>query len=148
VLSAANQSALDASLTDSIELYHLAGAYDKVVETVNRALGHSLSMSTSSATSGEKISSSLGLGTGGAFGGLGDDLYGLAGRVWGMYEKDFGKRNGVSRGGWETLGMLLRLKKALSEYAAQRPDLALEVGLGSMKMRGSLTIESVWLIIS
>jgi nuclear pore complex protein Nup93 len=118
VLSAASQSAIDSSLTDSLELYHLAGAHDKVIETVNRALGHSLSSNTQMS---EKISSTLGVGS--AFGGLGEDLYALGEKVWGLYE-GVGR---VERGGWETLGVLLRLKKGLREFDNGRPDLALEV---------------------
>ncbi|EIW72690.1 hypothetical protein TREMEDRAFT_70789 [Tremella mesenterica DSM 1558] len=119
VLSAADQSALDASLADSIELYHLAGAYDKVVETVNRALGHSLGQ----ASQPVKAGSELGLTS--AFGGA-QDLYSLAQKVWQVYEKDFGKRTRVSKAHWETLSVLLRLKLGLAQFAADRPDLALE----------------------
>lgn len=122
VLAAADQSAIDASLTDSIELYHLAGAYDKVVETVNRALGHSLSQ-----TAPQPIySDAESLGLSGAFGGA-SDLYGLAQRVHLVYEKDFGKRTRVSKVAWETLGTLLLLKLALSQFTQDRPDHALEV---------------------
>ena len=122
VLSAADQSALDASLTDSIELYHLAGAYDKVVESVNRALGSSLSLPMNP---GPSITPGLGLS--GAFGGV-SDLYGLAQRVRQVYENDLARRNTVPKGAWETLGVLVQLKLALSQFAAERADLALEVG--------------------
>ena len=122
VLSAADQSAVDASLTDSIELYHLAGAYDKVVESVNRALGHSLGQTAAQPLSSEAKS----LGLSGAFGGA-QDLFGLAQRVYAVYEKDFAKRTKVQKGAWETLGILLQLKQALSQFSADRPDLALEV---------------------
>jgi hypothetical protein len=135
VLSAAEQSASDSSLIDSIELYHLAGSYDKVVESVNRALGGSLaSAGTSGSAAGGSGSASERLktsgaevGLSGAFGGA-EDLYGLAQRVYSVYERDMGKRSKVSKGGWETLGTLLRLKQGMAEFAADRPDLALEVG--------------------
>ena len=120
VLSAADQTALDASLIDSIELYHLAGAYDKVVETVNRALGASLSLPSSGG------GSKLGLGMSGAFGGV-QDLPDLAQRVYHVYENDFAKRSKVQRGAFETLGVLLQLKLGLSQFGEDRPDLALEV---------------------
>jgi len=122
VLAAADQSTIDSSLTDSIELYHLAGAIDKVVESVNRALGHSLSQ-----TAPQPLNSDAqNLGLSGAFGGV-SDLYGLAQRVHAVYEKDVGKRTRVSKIAWETLGTLLLLKLALSQFAHDRPDLALEV---------------------
>ncbi|ORX34270.1 Nup93/Nic96-domain-containing protein [Kockovaella imperatae] len=120
VLSAADQSALDASLTDSIELYHLAGAYDKVVESINRALGSSLSLPMNP---GPSVAPGLGLS--GAFGGV-QDLYGLAQRVHQVYEHDLVKRNKVSKMAWDTLGVLIQLKAGLSQFAAERPDLALE----------------------
>lgn len=122
VLAAADQAAIDASLTDSIELYHLAGAYDKVIESVNHALGHSLAQTGPQPLKSDAES----LGLSGAFGGA-SDVYGLAQRVHSVYEKDFGKRTRVSKGAWETLGTLLQLKQALSQFAADRPDLALEV---------------------
>ncbi|GFZ43143.1 hypothetical protein JCM24511_00862 [Saitozyma sp. JCM 24511] len=135
VLSAAEQSASDSSLIDSIELYHLAGSYDKVVESVNRALGHSLASAGTGSRSGSGGGSGSGterlktsgaeVGLSGAFGGA-EDLYGLAQRVYSVYEKDMGKRSKVSKGGWETLGTLLRLKQGMAEFAADRPDLALE----------------------
>ncbi|WVQ85347.1 hypothetical protein IAT38_007512 [Cryptococcus sp. DSM 104549] len=121
VLAAADQSSLDASLTDSIELYHLAGAYDRVVETVNRALGHSLGQAAGAPLQSDAAS----IGLSGAFGGAAD-LYGLAQRVYVLYENDFAKRSRVSTLHWETLETLLRLKLALAEFAADRPDLALE----------------------
>ncbi|WVQ97122.1 hypothetical protein IAU59_004232 [Kwoniella sp. CBS 9459] len=121
VLSAAEQSSLDASLTDSIELYHLAGAYDQVVEAVNRSLGHSLGQSSSQPLSSDAQT----IGLSGAFGGV-NDVYGLAQRVHDVYEKDFAKRTRVSKIHWETLEVLLQLKLALSQFAADRPDLALE----------------------
>jgi nuclear pore complex protein Nup93 len=134
VLSAAEQSASDSSLIDSIELFHLAGSYDKVVESVNRALGHSLASAgsgaggTASSAGSERLKTSgAEVGLSGAFGGA-EDLYGLAQRVYSVYEKDMGKRSKVSKGGWETLGTLLRLKQGMAEFAADRPDLALEVG--------------------
>lgn len=140
VLSAAEQSASDSSLIDSIELYHLAGSYDKVVESVNRALGHSLASAGTGSRSGSGGGSGSGterlktsgaeVGLSGAFGGA-EDLYGLAQRVYSVYEKDMGKRSKVSKGGWETLGTLLRLKQGMAEFAADRPDLALEVSEGS-----------------
>lgn len=124
VLSAADQSALDASLIDSIELYHLAGSYDKVVETVNRALGQSLAGASSKNQALESEAQNLGLS--GAFGGV-SDLGSLASKVHAVYERDFARRTRVSKGNWETLGILLMLKKALAAFAADRPDLALEV---------------------
>jgi len=122
VLAAADHSAVDSSLTDSIELYHLAGAYGKVVESVNRALGQSLAQ-----TAPQPLKSDAEiLGLSGAFGGA-SDVYGLAQRVHSVYEKDFRKRTRVSKGTWETLGTLLQLKHALAQFAFDRPDLALEV---------------------
>lgn len=123
VLAAADQSSLDSSLTDSIELYHLAGSYDKVVETVNRALGHSLSQTAGTAP---LPSDAAQIGLTGAFGGA-PDLYSLAQKVHAVYERDFGKRTRVSSLHWETLETLLQLKLALAQFAADRPDLALEV---------------------
>ncbi|KJE04129.1 nuclear pore complex protein Nup93 [Cryptococcus gattii NT-10] len=122
VLAAADQSSLDSSLTDSIELYHLAGSYDKVVETVNRALGHSLSQ-TAGAAPLPSDAAQVGLTV--AFGGA-PDLYSLAQKVHAVYERDFGKRTRVSSLHWETLATLLQLKLALAQFAADRPDLALE----------------------
>ena len=126
VLSAAEQSALDASMVDSIELYHLAAAPDKVVETVNRALGSSLSLPTTN----QPFTNGPGIGISGAFGGA-QDLYGLAQRVFAVYEKDFTSRTRVSKNAWETLSTLLQLKLALSQFAADRPDQALEVSITS-----------------
>ncbi|ODN84353.1 hypothetical protein L202_00321 [Cryptococcus amylolentus CBS 6039] len=127
VLSAADQSSLDASLIDSIELYHLAAAYDKVVETVNRALGHSLSSSStySLIPGSDPTSAPSAVGLTGAFGGA-TDLYSLAQRVHAVYDRDYGKKSRVSSIHWETLETLLRLKLALAQFAADRPDLALE----------------------
>ncbi|WVO19809.1 uncharacterized protein IAS62_001099 [Cryptococcus decagattii] len=122
VLAAADQSSLDSSLTDSIELYHLAGSYDKVVETVNRALGHSLSQMAGAAP---LPSDAAQVGLNVAFGGA-PDLYSLAQKVHAVYERDFGKRTRVSSLHWETLETLLQLKLALAQFAADRPDLALE----------------------
>ena len=122
VVAAADQAAVDASLNDCIELYHLAGAYEKVIDSVNRALGHSLAQTGPQPLKSDAES----LGLSGAFGGA-SDVYGLAQRVHSVYEKDFAKRTRVSKGAWETLGTLLQLKKALSQFAADRPDLALEV---------------------
>ncbi|KIS01485.1 nuclear pore complex protein Nup93 [Cryptococcus deuterogattii 2001/935-1] len=122
VLAAADQSSLDSSLTDSIELYHLAGSYDKVVETVNRALGHSLSQTAGTAP---LPSDAAQVGLTVAFGGA-SDLYSLAQKVHAVYEGDFGKRTRVSTLHWETLETLLQLKLALAQFAADRPDLALE----------------------
>ncbi|CAD6583189.1 MAG: hypothetical protein TREMPRED_003480 [Tremellales sp. Tagirdzhanova-0007] len=121
VVAAADQAAVDASLNDCIELYHLAGAYEKVIDSVNRALGHSLAQTGPQPLKSDAES----LGLSGAFGGA-SDVYGLAQRVHSVYEKDFAKRTRVSKGAWETLGTLLQLKKALSQFAADRPDLALE----------------------
>ncbi|WVR05746.1 hypothetical protein IAU60_002771 [Kwoniella sp. DSM 27419] len=121
VLAAAEQSSLHASLTDSIELFHLAGAYDKVVETVNRSLGHSLAQASNTPLQSDAQS----IGLSGAFGGA-SDVYGLALKVHSVYEKDSAKRSRVSRIHWETLEVLLRLKTALGQFAADRPDLALE----------------------
>lgn len=121
VVSAAEQSSLDSNLVDSIELYHLAGAPDKVIETVNRALGSSLSLPNGA----PPVHQSNGLGISGAFGGAGD-LYSLAQRVHAVYERDFSTRNKVAKGSWETLGLLLKLKRALEQFANDRPDLALE----------------------
>ncbi|WRT63978.1 uncharacterized protein IL334_000905 [Kwoniella shivajii] len=132
VLSAAEQSSLDSSLTDSIELYHLAGAYDKVVETVNKSLGHSLgqshpsSSSTSTSTSTQQIQSNAqSIGLSGAFGGA-NDIFGLAQRVHDVYERDFAKRTRVSKLHWDTLEVLLKLKLGLRQFEEDRPDLALE----------------------
>jgi nuclear pore complex protein Nup93 len=123
VLAAADQSASDSSLVDSIELYHLAGAYEKVVESVNRVLGHSLA-----STSQEPLrSDASAVGLSGAFGGAAD-LFALAQRVHAVYEKDVVKRSKVAKGTWETLGTLLLLKRAMTEFASDRPDLALDVG--------------------
>ena len=119
ILSAADESALDAGLADSVELYHLAGAYDKVVETVNRALGHSLAQGT------QNVSFGRGLGLTGAFGGA-NDLYSLAQKVHQVYSADWTKRNGIAKTSWDTLGLLLQLKLALQHAAGDRPDLALQ----------------------
>lgn len=121
VLSAAEQSSLDASLLDSVELYHLAGAGDKVVETVNRALATSLSSGGGESVVGRQ---GQGLGLSSAFGGS-NDLYSLAQKVHAVYERDLAARARISRGAWETLGTLLLLRKAFGEWAAERPDLCL-----------------------
>jgi len=121
VLAAADQAAADSSLADSVELYHLAGAYDKVVESVNRALGHSLGQG--SAPLDPNAAPNVGLS--GAFGGA-TDLEGLATRVQNVYAHDFAKRSRIAQRGWDTLETLLKLKHAMSQYAGDRPDLALE----------------------
>jgi nuclear pore complex protein Nup93 len=123
ILSAADQSSLDASLVDSIELYHLAGAYDRVVDSVNRALGHSLAQPNASLSS---IGGGQSLGLSGAFGGA-EVVYELAQRVQAVYDRDVSRRNKVKRESWETLEMLLKLKKGMKEFMANRPDLALGV---------------------
>jgi nuclear pore complex protein Nup93 len=121
VLAAADQSSSDSSLLDSIELYHLAGASNKVIESVNRALGGSLSQSSSPLNSQAEA-----LGLSGAFGGA-SDLVSLAQRVMGVYEKDFGRRTKVEKKAWETLRTLLVLKTAMGQWSTGRADLALEV---------------------
>lgn len=128
VLSAADQSLADGALIDSIELYHLAGSYAKVVESVNRALGRSISQAGSQPLRSEaqKVGLSGAFGAGTADGGE-QDLYALARRVRDVYERDAAKREGVPQGAWETLGLLLQLKEAMAQFAADRPDLALEV---------------------
>jgi len=132
VLKAAEQANSDASLTDSIELYHLSGSYDKIIETINKALGHSLSSSSASTSKFTHPSTTAdgsaggNLGLNGAFGGV-DDLRGLALRVKDVYERDFGKRTKISKTNWEILEMLLALQKGMAEFASERPDLALEV---------------------
>lgn len=125
VLSAAEQSGVDASLVDSIELFHLAGATDKVVEAVTRALAHSLSQNPGGAGGGGLVTERR-LGLNGAFGGT-EDAYDLAQRVMRVYAHE-GRRN-VDGRAWEVLEVLSRLKKGLKEFEADRPDLALEVSL-------------------
>lgn len=119
VLAAADQAANDASLAESVELYHLAGAYDKVVEVVTRALGHSLSGSSPHFDRPAPVSLS------GAFGGA-TDLDQLASAVHDVYARDFAKRSRISQRNWDTLEVLLKLRSGLAQYAAKRPDLALE----------------------
>lgn len=127
ILSAAEQSNVDASLVDSVELYHLAGATEKVVDSVTRALALSLSQYSSSGSSSLGISSGQRLGLSGVFGGV-DGVYTLAQRVMGIYERDLGNKRGeVESGKWELLEVLMRLKKGMGEFEADRPDLALEV---------------------
>ncbi|KAL1407707.1 nuclear pore complex subunit [Vanrija albida] len=123
VLAAADQASADASLADSVELYHLAGAYDKVVEAVNRALGHSLGQASGAPFTAAQTPASVGLS--GAFGGA-TDLESLSSRVHDVYAHDFSKRSRISQRNWDTLEVLLKLKLALSQFAADRPDLALE----------------------
>ncbi|WWC66561.1 uncharacterized protein I206_100464 [Kwoniella pini CBS 10737] len=132
VLSAAEQSLLDSSLIDSIELYHLAGNYNKVIESVNKTLGQSLS--STSRNDGGNHSNSLefsqdnlqSVGLSGAFGGT-NDIYQLSQKVYNVYEKDFTKRTKVSKINWETLEILLKLKLGLKQFNEEnRPDLALE----------------------
>jgi nuclear pore complex protein Nup93 len=125
ILSAADQSSSDASLVDSIELYHLAGSYDRVVDSVNRALGHSLAQPNGALSS---ISGGQSLGLSGAFGGA-EDVYQLAQRVQQVYERDVARRNKVRRDAWETLEVLLKLKRGMREFMSDRPDIALEVSL-------------------
>nr|ODN86462.1 nuclear pore complex protein Nup93 [Cryptococcus depauperatus CBS 7841] len=121
VLAAAERSFVDASLADSIELFHLAGAYDKVIETVNRTLGHSLGQSSHPSLPTDAAQ----VGLSGAFGGA-HDLYELAQKVHAVYEKDWRKKNSVESKNWHTLETLLTLKLGMSQFAADRPDLALE----------------------
>lgn len=123
VLAAADQASADASLADSVELYHLAGAYDKVVETVNRALGHSLGQASGAPFTAAQTPASVGLS--GAFGGA-TDLESLASRVHAVYGQDLPKRSRIAKRNWDTLEVLLKLKLALSQFGADRPDLALE----------------------
>lgn len=122
VLAAADQAASDSSLADSVELYHLAGAYDKVVESVNRALGHNLGQGSAPIDANAPASA---VGLSGAFGGA-TDLQGLAIRVRDVYATDFAKRSRISQRNWDTLEVLLKLKLAMSQYVNDRPDLALE----------------------
>ncbi|BEJ15888.1 hypothetical protein CspHIS471_0504930 [Cutaneotrichosporon sp. HIS471] len=117
VLAAANQAAHDGSLTNSVELYHLAADYDKVVYAVNHALGHSLGQP------GAPIEAQAALS--GAFGGV-SDVEGLAARVHDVYANDFAKRSRISSRNWDTLEVLLKLKAGLGQFAAGRPDLALD----------------------
>ncbi|ORY20676.1 Nup93/Nic96-domain-containing protein [Naematelia encephala] len=120
VLSAADQSSLDSSLIDSIELYHLAGSYNKVVESANRALGQTLG------SDAQPLKSEAGaVGLSGAFGGA-NDVYSLAKRVHEVYERDLARRSKVSVEQWTTLEVLLQLKLALAQFAEGRPDLALD----------------------
>ncbi|KAL7423797.1 nuclear pore complex subunit [Cryptotrichosporon argae] len=133
VLTAAEGAAADPSLADAVELYHLAGAYDRVVETVNRALGHALaqpgSVSASASRSTAPAQTQAGGAGGsisGAFGGAGNDVYALAARVHEVYARDFAKRSRVDARAWETLQVLLKLRRGLAEFYADRPDLALE----------------------
>lgn len=123
VLAAADQAANDGSIADSVELYHLAGAYDKVVHAVNRALGHSIGQPSGAPFDPSQTPAAVGLS--GAFGGV-TDLDGLAQRVHTVYSGDFAKRSRISQRNWETLEVLLKLKLALSQFNADRPDLALE----------------------
>lgn len=120
VLAAADQAANDASLAESVELYHLAGAYDKVVEVVTRALGHSLS---GSSPHFERTSAPVSLS--GAFGGA-TDLDALASAVYKVYGSDMMKRGRVLDRNWDVLEVLLKLRAGLEQYAAKRPDLALQ----------------------
>lgn len=122
VVAAADQAAADDALVDSIQLYDLASAYDKVVEIVNRGLGHSLGQGGSSALNPAATSN---VGLSGAFGGAAD-IEELASRVHSLYAHDFAKRSRISQRGWETLETLLKLKHALTQFAANRPDLALD----------------------
>lgn len=122
VLAAADQASADASLADSVELYHLAGAYDKVVESVNRALGHSLGTAGAPYDAAQAPTT---VGLSGAFGGA-TDLEDLAARVRSLYAHDFARRSRISQRNWETLEVLLKLKLAMSQFLANRPDHALE----------------------
>lgn len=123
VLAAADQAANDASLADSVELYHLAGDYDKVVYAVNRALGHSLGQPSGAPIDPAQAPAAVGLS--GAFGGV-SDVEGLASRVHNVYFNDFSKRSRISNRNWDSLEVLLKLKHGLGQFAAGRPDLALE----------------------
>lgn len=140
VLNAAEQSSLDSNLVDSIELYYLAGASEKVIETVNRALGSSLSLPTAAAS----VQQGNGLGISGAFGGAGD-LYSLAQRVHAVYEGEVAA-NGEIKAAWETLGTLLKLKLALLQFSEERLDLALEVScliVGSCRVSTHVTDSTI-----
>ncbi|WWC58422.1 uncharacterized protein I303_100962 [Kwoniella dejecticola CBS 10117] len=127
VLSAAEQSLLDSSLIDSIELYHLAGNYDKVIQSVNKSLGQSLSSSSGGTSNSAELNNDnlQSVGLSGAFGGT-NDIFQLAHKVHDVYERDFAKRTKVSRIHWETLEVLLKLKLGLRQFHEDRPDLALE----------------------
>ena len=111
---------------DSIELYHLAGSHERVIDAVTRALAHSLSLhgSARSIQLGER------LGLKGAFGGS-QDILQLVDNVLGVYQKDLAARQTIEQSKWDALGVLMTLKRAMSDYAADRLESALDVSHAS-----------------
>jgi nuclear pore complex protein Nup93 len=118
VRAAADRSSTDQSLGDSILLFYRAKAYERVLEIINKALGASLTLPIQPDASLETL--------GGAFGGA-SDLPTLAQNVMRVYEMERNPRRRVSEREWETLRMLLELKKAILQSEQGRADLALEV---------------------
>lgn len=118
VKAAADRSSTDQSLGDSILLFYRAKAYERVLEIINKALGASLTLPIQSDASLDAL--------GGAFGGA-TDLPTLAQNVMRVYETERNPRRRVSEREWETLRMLLELKKAILQAEQGRADFALEV---------------------
>lgn len=125
VLSAADQSVLDDtsedSIKDSIRLYLLAGSYDQAVETINRAMGHSLVQSTP-----QSMASEAQLGFDDVFEGC-RDVFDIASRLKWLYDKDYTKRSKVETRAWDTMSTLVTLKQALRAFDANDPADALKI---------------------
>lgn len=122
ILSAAEQSNIDASLVDSIELYHLANAPEKVIDAVTRTLAQSLSLHSGN----RSVHLGQRLDLQGAFGGT-EDILQLANTVLRVYEHDNSARQIIGPKKWDALKTLVLLKRAMGEFDADRPEQALEV---------------------
>jgi nuclear pore complex protein Nup93 len=95
VVSAADQSILDDtsedSIKDSIRLYILAGSYEQAVDTVNRAMGHSLTQSAPQSTQ-----DTANFGFDDVFEEC-RDIFDIAARLKWLYDKDYTKRSKVEQ---------------------------------------------------
>lgn len=124
VLSAADQSVLDDtsedSIKDSIRLYLLAGSYEQAVETVNRAMGHSLVQSI------PQTAQKTQLGFDDVFEDS-QDVFDIASRLKWLYDKDYTKRSKVETRAWDTMSTLVTLKQALRSFDNNDPAEALKI---------------------
>jgi nuclear pore complex protein Nup93 len=125
VVSAADQSILDDtsedSIKDSIRLYILAGSYEQAVDTVNRAMGHSLTQSAPQSTQ-----DTANFGFDDVFEEC-RDIFDIAARLKWLYDKDYTKRSKVENRSWDTMSTLITLKQALRSFDNGDPAEALKV---------------------
>ncbi|TIC03273.1 NIC-domain-containing protein [Wallemia mellicola] len=104
VKSAASRAELEKRTKDAILLYNLAEEYDVVVTVLCRELGASLSVNPAPQN---------------------DDIFDLARGILDHYKRDARIAHRVSQKNRETVGVLLRLKEALTLYEQSQLDAAL-----------------------